>query len=1264
MEGLSVICAGLGSIDEDDGGNRIGYAKTDYCLDNLKDLLRFLRRDDPQSRSVFKQVCKWNTVSKDLIPIIEHCQDDRNLVLNAVKVLVFLTMPIEASSNDISQQIEYLWGLKSSITRSNTIAVVMSLLESPLENLECEAFTEDDWKLVQLVLTLFRNILAIQDISLQQKAGESASQFLSLRDRFLELLFNENVMDLILVITQNVGGSSKYFRQDNLLLLEIFHYIFMGQEPELLAKAHLNCSKVDGDTKTSLNGLKSIIEEEEEKRKLLRIRKLNRSSQFCGAFTRVTMDGSKTFFKGNPTFTSHDKFLKPQVPRGPLKKIVWDHGSLPSAKDNILELVHDFVNQFLSGGYNVLMQSICEDIEKEHHAIQNSDVVVFFQVSQFVTSFQYHKFLISKPNRGMDTSETFANEYADSTFFKGDICGPIAATMNEAMFLLVVLKWRNAFDGLKETNDYKFLSAAGSLMKNMIRMLDLVLKLSLEDSKEPQTARILLYKLFYDQTDQGMTHFLLNLIKSFDSHKQPKSDLADLVEMIYIVVQLMENLQAHGTLRVSRKSRKGRKKRTLSDKNENEGEHGDHGVIQNEIGVSNCGQSVDLNMSQKESLENSISDGRQEAVIQIEPEIPVLGTGNLGGSLPHMDVQKAKNTTDDLHYGTDDSSGDEQAAVVDEVDFKVSTLVSAFANNHVIQNLCWLLKFYKSNSTTTNHYIICILRKICDDLELSPMLYQLSLLTIFYNILCEQKSCPCKDYENIVCFLTNLVRKMLRKMKSQPLLFVEVLFWKTRGECHYITSQSLLHELGSLKKESGKWGNISRHGEIGSTEGKGWMHRSIADALGEDEADVVISHEPVYQKNDDNFSEAEEGVTPISSSKIDGKTNSDNVGHYAEHESERVSKRKRRLVLSAEVEKNIKDLYEKFKDDRHCSRLIAEALDPDCKVSPVQVSNKLKQLGLKIAPKKRMLQVDVPLSDSTNQLMEEARAVGEESAHLVCSNNSEGSLVRKSLHTRKRVRAFSKDQEETIRALYEQFKGHKRCTYMIASALAGDDILTAAQVSRKLKQLGLHVPRRKRAEGNMHLRDEDLNDFDTAKAQDSDDETLLSLRKRSKKENHRLLREEVPEQNIEGKLMQSSDDETLSSVLKKTRRLPPKLDEKHTSTSNGRLGIDDPSGSVVAKDVTKRDGHTLSDELEVAGIEDDVAFKHVSLDDNSEDEIMAFSSEKQLGAASANNRDISPHQQVADELADSGDDIASSALPINSTSRRKLRMVIDFEDDE
>ena len=57
--------------------------------DNLKDLLRFLRRDDPDTRDVFKQVCKWDIVGKYLIPIFEYFQDDCNLVLNAGMWFIF-----------------------------------------------------------------------------------------------------------------------------------------------------------------------------------------------------------------------------------------------------------------------------------------------------------------------------------------------------------------------------------------------------------------------------------------------------------------------------------------------------------------------------------------------------------------------------------------------------------------------------------------------------------------------------------------------------------------------------------------------------------------------------------------------------------------------------------------------------------------------------------------------------------------------------------------------------------------------------------------------------------------------------------------------------------------------------------------------------------------------------------------------------------------------------------------------------------------------
>ncbi|KAH9677426.1 Timeless family protein [Citrus sinensis] len=1068
-EGLSVICAGLGIIEEDEKGNRIGYSKGEQCSENLKDLLRFLRRDDPQKREVFKQVCKWSIVSKDLIPIIEHCQDDRNLVLNSVKVLVFLTMPIESSSNDIPQQIEYLWGLKSAITCSDTVAVIVSLLEGPLENLEREAFTEDDWKLVQLVLTLFRNILAVQDIPLQQKAGGSAIQYVSLRDRFLELLFNENVMDIIIVITQHVCGSCGYFRQDNLLLLEIFHYIFMGQDPELIAKAHQRGSKV------LFRNLVTLVFSFEK-------------------------DGSKAVFKGNPASASHNPIIKPHKgQKGMSKKIMWDQGSLPSTKDNVLELLYDFLNQFLSGSYNVLMQSIQEDIEKEAPAIQSSDIISFFRVAQFLVSFQYHKIAFSK-----------------------------------------------------------------------IRMLDLVLKSLPEDSKESQTARILLYKLFYDQTDQGLTQFLLNLIKMLDTHKQPKSDLADLVEMIYVLVRLTENLQARGALRVSRKSRKGRKKGTVKGNKETENElSGNHATIHNENCISNSGDLANSCIPQKEIVTDATSDGKEDTGIPFkvdDHEIAVQERGNLGGSQLQMDSRKSDHAENDHYCSTGDSSGDEQPTATNEVDFKVSTFLSAFANSSIIKKLCWLLKFYKSNSNRTNHYIIRMLRRITDDLELSPMLYQLSLLTVFYDILAEQKSCPSKEYENIVDFLTRL-------------------------------------------KQSGAWGNVSEIGDTGSLQAKGWARRSIADALGEDEADVVISHEFGYPNRMTSMKE----------------------------ESEKVSKRKRRLVLDEEWDMKIKDLYEKFKDDRNCSRCIAESLDPDGKVSAAQVSNKLKQLGVKVAPKRRG-----PYSGETSTAgpdqHEEDQCVMETKTSLHNSNNLDGSSLR-----------------------HPQFKHHKRCSYMIANALDAGNKFTSAQVSRKLKQLDLRAGPLKKSKTDMHLRDEEPNDSAIDKLHDSDQETLLSFRKRNK-HSGRLFHEESQVKNLKRRLSDGSDDETLSSVLKKSRKhLAEAEDDRLQTETVWNEESNDNTAVFITKHTMERDGCDQSSVIDVARTGEVISASHISLEGTSEAELI---DSKTLGVSHFNNEDDMEHQLMDDDFADSGGDAAAGGLMRSSVSRRKLRMVIDPEDDD
>ncbi|KAL6618755.1 hypothetical protein ACP70R_033894 [Stipagrostis hirtigluma subsp. patula] len=1050
---LSLTCAGLGVPEEDDDGAVIGYAKSEHCLDNLKDLQRFLRRDDPQRREVFKQVCKWKIASRDLVPIIENYQADRNLVITAVKVLVFLTMPVEPSSEDVAQQIEYLWDVKAALTRNVAIAVIVSLLEDPLDRLERTSFTEDDWKLVQLVLTLFRNVLAIQEITLPQKASGEATHLLFLADSCLELMFQENVMDLILVLTQHIDEPSGYLQQENLLLMEIFHYLFLGRDPGLIARASIKGSKeqVIGDIDTSVDSLRLMMEEEERKKRMFRQQNSEHNS-LSGTFTCFSVDGSKSLCKGKPSSTSANTLRKIRnVQRGPQKRIAWDNELLYIPKEGITEMLRSFLDQFLSGGYN----SICDDIMNEHHSIQKSDITTFFKVARFVLAFQHEKASNdqnndAKSNKGIQPSEVSpSNGHDDNLPFHGDICGPVAATLNEDMFNIVISRWRETYDSLKETNDYKTLSAAGSLMKNMIDMIYLVLKVLPEDSRESQTARVLLYKLFYDQTEQGLTQFLLNLFRSFDSHKQPKSDLADLLETIHIMLQLMEKLQARGALRVAKRKRKGRKKKSSNGKYENSGPKAEN-VEQNYAGpadetkcppepITDMGTedpAVEPSPAEQGNVDSNVADVPDTLVdtaVNMESSAHAEGDPSCAGS-----GEMERNLIDEENE-TSDSSIDDHTPATSEVDFNVSRLISSLANNSVVQNICWLLKHYKSNSYRTNHYIICMLRRFCEDLELSPMLYQLSLLTTFYDILAEQKLSNSKEYTNIVNFLSKVVRKMMRAMKKQPLLFVDILFWKTRKECHCIDADALLSE---LKKDGG-----NKDCEIGSS--KGWRGPiNIADSLGDDEVDVVIPQAPYDADKDGELSAGEHGddfrknvgttrkrSRLMSLSDSEAEENDRNKTTRGSHSSE-VSKRRRRSIFSEEQEKLIIDLYEKYKDDRKCSHLIAEALDPTGKISSAQVSRKLTQLGLRsVMRRKKAADESLPTGDMATEPQSDSL----DQNHML-GEHTHGTMPEKFRAKRKRLHGLSSDtsqgrssDEETLQVLKSRTKS-KKCPMVGSSA--------------------------------------------------------------------------------------------------------------------------------------------------------------------------------------------------------------------------------------
>lgn len=73
------------------------------------------------------------------------------------------------------------------------------------------------------------------------------------------------------------------------------------------------------------------------------------------------------------------------------------------------------------------------------------------------------------------------------------------------------------------------------------------------------------------------------------------------------------------------------------------------------------------------------------------------------------------------------------------------------------------------------------------------------------------------------------------------------------------------------------------------------------------------------------------------------------------------------------------------------------------------------------------------------------------------------------------------------------FKNEKKCSQLIANALGADNTYTAAQVSRKLRQLGLLAPQAKRSStAAKHSVDNETIGIEGQ----SEDETLQAIKER------------------------------------------------------------------------------------------------------------------------------------------------------------------------
>ncbi|KAG6548875.1 hypothetical protein Mapa_009637 [Marchantia paleacea] len=1047
-----------------------------------------MRRDHPESRDIFMQLGKWNIVRRDIVPLIVRYSEDHELVLNCVKVLVFLTMPIDPSSNQISLQVEYLQHFRAALLDDDTIPVIMSLLEDPLQHLERGAPKEDDWKMFQLFLTLLRNLLAIPDSFTHHISA--STQFAYLKERLLEILFNESVMELVVALTQHTAGRHGGLRHDNHLILELIHHVLMGQRPDVVAAAANKQFKVKKQAEKSSDTLRALMYEEKAQLKNTR-HDPALHSPFSGMFVRVAQDGTKTILTRTPHQSPLENLQrKPQIKRGPVKRVVPENHLLRPTNDHLQVLLKDFVTEFLASGYNVLMQTIKDDIRRERPENEAIDPVPFFQVVQFFTGY-----LCRVAQKDQVKSRQSLSSVEVEIPLQKHICGSIASTMDEEMFSLVRSKWCLYIDEAQTTKDWGPVAAGVAVMKDMIHMLDVVLKrsgpMTAEGLQELRTARTLVYKVFYDQTETGILQTVLSLLKGFDIHKQPRSFLADLVEITHIVLRILEDATKEGTLRVLQKARRVSKKAKSAVRKAEKVSPGpplameapeveerdvDEIAKTDEVTSSLAEEPSGIPDTEKFPLDGvGVSDSAQEALaIGPTDNSTTVNTEAWGENAEEVGRNSVEIVPDEDDDDDDDDA--ELESMTKEVSLDVNQLVfRRFADNTIVRNYCWLLKYYTSNSVTTNYYVVRMLQRICEDRVLEPMLYQLSIFLTFYTILSDKQLQVTKDHKFVVGFLTKVVRGFFKKLKNQPMLYIELLFWKLKHECHNISADYMIHK---LKKAVG-----------GSSNGP--QRINIADALGDDEDSA-----PQLRAKDGN------GRSGAERDEQDASEDDDQCDSPTAIECS---------PLSESQEAQIKELFSKFKDEHDYVKLIAHEFDSSAGITAEQVKRKLRDLGLLERKGKRRGPSD---AEETNQYQKRGRIESRKLKRK--SSNGVGS------RKRKKSSLFTELQDEELKVLFERHCTSRKCSRTIAESFGGQ--FTPAQVSRRLRSLGV-MRQKPKSKLEAFL----SNMKDSEQGGDSDEETADQKGARNGSSPSQSTSSLDPSDDLED---EDDDDAPLGSLLK------------------------------------------------------------------------------------------------------------------------------------
>ncbi|XP_049272285.1 protein timeless homolog isoform X1 [Rhipicephalus sanguineus] len=816
LSDIQAACSTLGGWDEGK------YYKEPDCIESLKDLLRYLRRDD-ESHEIRRILGRIQVLKTDLLPLLKFYPDDESLFDVIIRLLVDLTnpaillykeeLPVEKfARNNYLEIVSHLQSYKLAFTDSKVWISITKKLEALLHK-NWETRQEEDKDMIERILVLVRNVLHVPANPSEEKRTDDD---VNVHDQVLWAMHLAHLEDLLLYVTSSDDETDYCFH-----CLEILSLMLREQSPEVLARAEQprTAAEKDEDVRELLKA-----REMELARKKMQIQaRTKRHPRFGGTFTVKNMKGI-----GDNNLVAHDTLSK-------LSHLSFDRSKPFKAKPknrrpvlaaddvmrrstlNIRLFLKGLCTDFLKWCYNPMMRTVKSFLQRKKGLAH--DEGYYFWALKFFMEFNRHN--------GFDVSL-------------------VSETICKEAFHYVQTELEQYYE-MMVTDKRKIHIWSKRLHVGLKAYQELLQTLAAMDSSPEQTvqeaAKVLKGTIFYlPEYREIVLHLLLN----FNECVQPISYLRDLVEMVHVYVKMLQHFaKGHRHIIVKEKTKAKKKAKKQMPKETSASAAVSEEVRQQEWLEVSSGISLALQGEEElpddvvpydSTLDNTENEQKLDALSRIHAALKARETAkavallragqelwpgqdmfgsqeegtefqalkeiffaNMAGTAPDASTAGENQTAE----ANEEEEEEEQYNSDREQEFHFDDFIKRFASPKVVIAYCKLLSHYRTNSPATNQQVLRMLHRLAWDLKMYPMLFQASVFKTFQNIMHDCYSLPKERVDGTLKELARLatfvVRKFVATAKENKIVFAELLFWKNTKDAY-----ELVHGYGSGSKKPSK----------------------------------------------------------------------------------------------------------------------------------------------------------------------------------------------------------------------------------------------------------------------------------------------------------------------------------------------------------------------------------------------------------------------------------------------------------------------------